>query len=56
MVRALEVKWAYWLHDLIPGAQPVVELSGAKLFFPQERAEELQTHLRHFWNGDGVAA
>jgi pimeloyl-ACP methyl ester carboxylesterase len=29
-----DVKWAYWLRDLIPGARPVVELPGARLFFP----------------------
>jgi pimeloyl-ACP methyl ester carboxylesterase len=44
-----EVKWAYWLRDLIPGATAVVELAGAKLFFPDERAGELVTHLRPHW-------
>jgi pimeloyl-ACP methyl ester carboxylesterase len=45
-----DVKWAYWLHDLLPGAQQVVEVEGAKLFFPHERAAELAGHLRDFWN------
>jgi pimeloyl-ACP methyl ester carboxylesterase len=43
------VKWAYWLVDTIPGARKVVELEGAKLFFPQERPDELATALRDFW-------
>jgi pimeloyl-ACP methyl ester carboxylesterase len=47
-----DVKWAYWLRDLIPRARQVVELSGAKLFFPHERAADLSPHIRHFWNGD----
>lgn len=44
-----EVKWAYWLRDLIPGATEVVELAGAKLHFPVERASEFATHLRRHW-------
>jgi pimeloyl-ACP methyl ester carboxylesterase len=43
-----DVKWAYWLRDTIPGAH-VVELAGAKLFFPHERADELSTHIRQHW-------
>ena len=30
-------KWAYWLRDTIPGATEVVEIKGARLFFPDER-------------------
>src|SRR5690242_4200481 len=44
-----DVKWAYWLRDLIPGAREVVEIEGAKLFFPDERAAELVPHLRRHW-------
>jgi pimeloyl-ACP methyl ester carboxylesterase len=36
-----ETKWAYWLRDTIPGAHTVIELLGARLFFPDERADEL---------------
>jgi pimeloyl-ACP methyl ester carboxylesterase len=43
------VKWAYWLRDTIPGARDVVELEGAKLFFPWERPVELALALRNFW-------
>lgn len=42
-------KWAYWLRDTIPGATEVVELDGARLFFPDERAAELTAALRRHW-------
>jgi pimeloyl-ACP methyl ester carboxylesterase len=44
-----ELKWAYWLRGTIPGARDVVELDGAKLFFPYERPTELALHLRRHW-------
>jgi pimeloyl-ACP methyl ester carboxylesterase len=31
------VKWAHWLAETIPGAKPLVELAGARIFFPEER-------------------
>ena len=40
------VKWAYWLAETIPGAKPPVELAGARIFFPEERAEEFNQLLR----------
>lgn len=43
------VKWAYHLRDLIPGAREVIEIDGAKLFFPEERPEDLIPHLRRLW-------
>jgi pimeloyl-ACP methyl ester carboxylesterase len=43
-------KWAYWLRDIIPGASEVVELAGARIFFPDERAAELTTALRRHWD------
>jgi pimeloyl-ACP methyl ester carboxylesterase len=43
------VKWAYHLRDLIPGAREVIEIDGAKLFFPEERPEDLVPHLRRHW-------
>ena len=43
------VKWAHWLADTIPGAKPPVELEGARLFFPEERADAFNQLLRnHF--------
>jgi pimeloyl-ACP methyl ester carboxylesterase len=44
-----EVKWAYWLKDTIPGCHEVVELDGAKLFFPEERPDELADAIRAHW-------
>jgi hypothetical protein len=44
-----DVRWAYFLRDLIPGCREVVELDGAKLFFPDERAADLVPHVRHHW-------
>jgi pimeloyl-ACP methyl ester carboxylesterase len=43
------VEEAYKLRDLIAGASDVVELDGAKLFFPDERADELVPLLRDHW-------
>jgi pimeloyl-ACP methyl ester carboxylesterase len=43
-------KWAYWLCDTIPGATGVVEIDGARLFFPDERAAELTAALRRHWD------
>ena len=43
------VKWAYHLRDLIPGAKEVVEVDGAKLFFPEERPGDLVPHLSRHW-------
>jgi pimeloyl-ACP methyl ester carboxylesterase len=40
------VKWAYWLAETIPGAKPPVELEGARIFFPEERADEFNRLLR----------
>jgi len=44
-----QLKWAYWLRDTIPGCRDVIELQGAKLFFPEERPEDLVRPLRAFW-------
>ena len=43
-------KWAYRLRDTIPGATEVVEIAGARLFFPDERAAELTAALRRHWD------
>jgi len=46
-----DVKWARWLKDTIPGCLRVVELEGAKLFFPEERPRELADAIRAHWQG-----
>ena len=43
------VKWAHWLAEVIPGAKPPVELPGARIFFPEERAEAFNQLLRRHW-------
>jgi pimeloyl-ACP methyl ester carboxylesterase len=40
------VKWAHWLAEAIPAAKPPVELEGARIFFPEERADEFNRLLR----------
>jgi pimeloyl-ACP methyl ester carboxylesterase len=40
------VKWAYWLAEALPGAQAPVELPGARIFFPEERADTFNRLLR----------
>ena len=51
--RIFHKRWAYWLKQTIPGVTEVVELEGARLFFPDERADELVGFLRRHW-GVGV--
>ncbi|GAA1224396.1 alpha/beta fold hydrolase [Pseudonocardia alaniniphila] len=43
------VRWAYWLADTIPGAGQPVELEGARIFFPEERAKMFSPLLREHW-------
>ena len=43
------LKWAYWLQDALPLAEDVIEIEGAKLFFPEERANEFNVALEEFW-------
>lgn len=49
-----EMKWAYWLRDALPGCRRLVELRGAKLFFPLERAEELAIELLALWEPEAL--
>jgi pimeloyl-ACP methyl ester carboxylesterase len=43
------VVWARWLAEAIPGAKPPIELAGARIFFPEERAEAFNQLLRAHW-------
>lgn len=43
------VQWAHWLAKTIPGAKAPVELQGARLFFPIERASTFNDLLRGHW-------
>ena len=42
-------RWAYWLKDTLPNVTEVVEVPGAKLFFPEERPEALIEPIRRLW-------
>jgi len=44
-----DVKWSHWLAETIPGTQRRVEFQGARIFFPDERAEDFNRELRDFW-------
>jgi len=44
-----DVQWAHWLKRTIPGAERVVEVPGAKLFFPEDQPQALIVPLREFW-------
>lgn len=44
-----DVKWAYWLAQTIPGARRPVEFKGARIFFPEERADAFNRELRAHW-------
>jgi pimeloyl-ACP methyl ester carboxylesterase len=44
-----DVKWSRWLAETIPGTRRRVELEGARIFFPEERWEELNRELRAHW-------
>jgi pimeloyl-ACP methyl ester carboxylesterase len=44
-----DIRWADWLHNTIPGAKPVIKIEGAKLFFPDERADEFAPLVRAHW-------
>jgi pimeloyl-ACP methyl ester carboxylesterase len=43
------LKWAQQLRETLPGARDIVEVEGAKVFFPEERPGELVPHLRSLW-------
>jgi hypothetical protein len=44
-----EKQWAYWLRDTLPNVTEVVEVEGARLFFPEERPKELIEPIRRLW-------
>jgi pimeloyl-ACP methyl ester carboxylesterase len=45
-----DVKWAHWLRATMPGARELLFLEGAKLFFPDERPEDLAVAIRKYWD------
>ena len=51
-----DLSWARWLRDTIPGVTEIVEIEGAKLFFPDERAADLVPHLQRHWDATAAPA
>ncbi len=49
--RFFHRRWAQWLMDTIPGATKLVELQGARLFFPDEHAAPFTAALQDHWHG-----
>ena len=43
------LEWSHWLAKTIPGTKRRVELESARVFFPEERAEELNRELQAHW-------
>jgi len=44
-----DVGWSRWLAEAIPGTRRRIELTGARIFFPEERAAEFNQELRAHW-------
>src|SRR5262249_45063406 len=44
-----DVRWSHWLAATIPGTRRRIELEGARIFFPEERASEFNRELRAHW-------
>lgn len=49
-------RWADWLAATIPGTVALVEVPGAKLFFPEDKPQGLAGPLRLWWGGSADAA
>ena len=49
-----DVKWARWLEVNLPDVTEVVELAGAKVFWPEERPDFLNAKLRAHWAAHGA--
>ena len=44
-----DLQWSHWLAEAIPGTRRRIELKGARIFFPEERAAEFNQELRAHW-------
>ncbi len=44
-----DLQWSRWLAEAIPGTRKRVEYPGARIFFPEERAEAFNRELREHW-------
>lgn len=43
------LKWSHWLEEAIPGTKKRIEFSGARIFFPEERARDFNNAVRAHW-------
>jgi pimeloyl-ACP methyl ester carboxylesterase len=48
-----DVKWAHWLRGTLPNVVRVVEVPGAKLFFPEDKPDALIAPLQAFLAAQG---
>jgi pimeloyl-ACP methyl ester carboxylesterase len=44
-----DLKWSHWLDKTIAGSRRRMELKGARIFFPEERAGEFNEAVRAHW-------
>jgi pimeloyl-ACP methyl ester carboxylesterase len=44
-----DLKWSRWLEEAIPGTKKRIEVTDARIFFPEERAQEFNNALRAHW-------
>lgn len=44
-----DLKWSEWLAKTIPGTKRRAAFKDARIFFPEERAEDFNRELRDFW-------
>jgi pimeloyl-ACP methyl ester carboxylesterase len=45
-----DVSWSEWLAKTLPHAKRPIVLKGARIFFPEERADRFNQELRAFWS------
>ncbi len=50
------IEWSHWLARTIPGTRKRVDVEGARLFFPEERWQELNAELREHWRAAAATA
>jgi pimeloyl-ACP methyl ester carboxylesterase len=44
-----DTKWSHWLEKTIPGTRKRIEVTSARIFFPEERAAEFNRELTAHW-------
>jgi pimeloyl-ACP methyl ester carboxylesterase len=44
-----DAKWSHWLAATIPGTRRRVDVKGGRIFFPEERHQELNAELSAHW-------